>query len=165
MSLLEGLRSAIWFPFFVLSLLANIAQLWGFWPSGPQTSPAPPTTGGDELQVPFLIRNDSAAFPINNLSVTCAIDQATSENRMYFTNVAVGSNAPNKLEPLAFGWYICPLRQALPSVGKLNSAVIHFNYEYDSPIPFLGRVTSMSPHFVLSNESVPVQWIPGDQLR
>jgi hypothetical protein len=157
------IRSGIWFPFFVLSVVANVAQLWDFSPSAPEISPAPPTLGY-QFQVPFFMDNTSVAFDIKNLVVTCALDRVIGNNGTFISNSAATSNAPNLLGAKHHGFYTCPFNVFLKPGEPIAEARIHFRLDYDRPWPLLGRVESHSEYYNWDPSAVPPQWIQGERI-
>ena len=157
------IRSGIWFPFFVLSVAANVAQLWDFFPSAPEISPAPPTVGY-QFQVPFFMESTNVAFDINHLVVTCVLDQLVGNSSDFATDSRVTSNVPNMLRAKHHGFYTCPFNVFLKPGESIERARIHFRFDYDQPWPLPGKTWSDSEHFEWDPYAVPPQWIQGERI-
>jgi hypothetical protein len=69
---LSSLRHAVVFPAFLLSLAANIVQIWGpFWPTRPDIA-FHDTIDASSTLLPFKVTNRSITFPMN-LDIKCGI--------------------------------------------------------------------------------------------
>jgi hypothetical protein len=157
----------------VLGLVASIAGLWGpFWPTEPIFSPGCPSNSSP-FDVPFTVSNKSIIFPINDMTITCIIDNvkftvfskngSISEYNNINTEVLIG----NYIKANDFSSYTCPLFKIITIKPDpiLKYAQIDFLSEYDSPWPWRKRTQSKSGPWTLDTSTSPPQWTHGTPLQ
>jgi hypothetical protein len=157
----------------VLGLAASIAGLWGpFWPTEPNFSPGYPSNSSP-FDIPFTVSNKSNTFSINNMTVTCIVDDvqftvfskegAISE----FKDIQIKVLGNNYVEENDWSSYTCRLFHVLDIKPDpiLKYAKIEFLSEYDSPWPWRKRTQSRSGPWSLNTSTSPPQWTHGTPLQ
>lgn len=169
--LCTSLWKRIEIPLLILSLLANVIQILGgpFWPTAPEFLVGPYSFGAP-LDASFVVQNRSILFPVRHPKFFCnPISLHTEDNRVNINNgynVLVGTTAANDdISPNDTAPVRCALSQIHFPGTQLRDAQIRLIIEYDSWIPFRGRVSAVSDVFTLDTKLVPPQWVKGKILR
>lgn len=150
----------------VVGQTANVLGIWGPpWPTEPVFSPGAPSAGSP-FDVPFLVTNKSAFFPIKELSINCRlIFVETAHNNRIF-NSAVAVHAANLIEPMQMRPYTCPFNRMINFENdQITAAQIEFRSEYKSPWPFLSKATATSEVFTWNPRTVPPHWAIGIPMQ
>ncbi len=160
-------RRVVLFPAFVLSIAANVVEIWGPpWPTKPTFSPGFPSSGFP-LDVPFIVTNKSGFFPIKNLRLECHVLKLITERNILFEHISFGDfGGRGRLEPTEPRPYVCRFSQfiRIGSNDHITAATIGFVSEYDTPWPWGSRVLTASNVFTLNTKTNPPQWMPGVPL-
>jgi len=154
---------------FLLSLAANIVQIWGPpWPTDPMFF-AGPYSFDAPFDALFIVQNRSVFFSIRRPQFFCIpLSVHTEDGRLNLSgeNALMGTGAQNgdiaadSTAPFRF-----VLSQFHFPGTRLKDAQIRLVIEYDSTIPFRGRVRVVSDPFTLDMKLVPPQWVKGKILR
>jgi hypothetical protein len=155
-----------------IGLVASVYQLFGGppWPTEP-TFVARASSFGSPLDIPFIVENHSVIFWIRHPQLKCrVISLHTLDNRL---NVEGGpgvlmtvSDAPNAdIKPSGTAAAVCAANHFKFPGTALRDGKIKFIVEYDSLLPWRGRIETESEVFTLNTALVPPQWIEGESMR
>jgi hypothetical protein len=145
------------------------------WPVPPSFSPGPPSSGS-AFDIPFQVENKSALFGLNNLKITCIVDDALAKSHegpgsiTFGPNVGFAVQGSNQLGRLLSGPYICPVRRMIRMGTEdaadmaLQRAQIKFVSEYNSRLLW-GRSRAEDGPFTLITATVPPHWERGVPLK
>lgn len=149
------------FSAFLLSLAANIVQLWGpFWPTAPVFQPTAPAYG-QPTNIAFSVENKSAVFDIKNMHIGCLIINSLTKNKNGVVQLNLEVEGKSIIEAGAIGFYKCPFNKIFNMDGDaLLEATISFNYEYDS-IFGGGTKKGTTGVFTLDTSVDPPRWLVG----
>ena len=147
----------------LLSLAANIAQIWGpFWPAPPVFLPTAPGAGSP-MSIPFQVENKSTIFSINNIKFECHIRNFVTKNNIKVDAITAQAGNSSSISAADSGFYVCPFDSIFrfPTGDEFVSAEISFAFEYDG---ILGRHTGESGVFTLDMKHAPPRWLAGKSL-
>jgi hypothetical protein len=158
-------RDRIEGPLLLLSIAANVVQIWGpFWPTSPDFSPVS-LSFGSSFDVPFVVTNRSVIYGLNNLKLACDLISVRTDRNINITNINVAiAESSNYLPPQGTSSYTCPFNKTITVIGNLTEAAIKFTSEYDSRL-WWGKTKTSSEVFTLNTHTVPAQWMRGVPLR
>ena len=156
----------------LLGLGATVVALWGpFWPTAPIFSPGYPSNSSP-FDVPFTVYNKSIIFPINDVTITCSVENVkftvfSKEGSISeFNDITTKVLERNYIKANDSSSYTCPLFKIIIIKPDpiLKYAKIEFLSEYDSPWPWRKRTQSKSGPWTLDTSTAPPQWIHGTPL-
>src|ERR1043165_5852226 len=94
----------------ILGLLATFVTLVGpVWPTGPDFSPGVPSSSSP-WDIPFVVANKSALFPIRKLTITCYVISALTDTGIEFDEDKTMNSTEEiqTIAPLTQRPYECP---------------------------------------------------------
>lgn len=155
----------------VLSVAANIVQIFGEpWPTEPIFVPGPYSADAP-FDIPFIVSNRSSVWPMKNPSFACrAIKLRLTEGQPPLPDGVILAgpkpNPPNAdIQPGRSAPALCAARHIRFIGVKVKAAKISLLVEYDSVLPWRTRITAESPVFVLNTSLAPPQWMEGDLME
>lgn len=158
---------ALWTaPVAVLAIASGFASLWGPpWPTAPEFSPGPPSRG-QPFDVPFVVKNRSALFPIRGLSLDCHLIRASTASGTEFVEDLVSTGFDALLAPGQQRPYTCPFGLIGDGTSRITRAQMEFVAQYRSWRPLQKRLAVFkSDVFTLDTRTIPPQWERGIPLR
>jgi hypothetical protein len=127
------LRIIKWICASSLSVFFVVMSIYGLlgppWPTAPSFSPGIPSIGSP-FDIPFTVTNKSVTFPINELVITCNLNDVKT-NASTISNISVRVTAKNVLEAGLSAPYTCPFGSFFVGYpfGKIIYAQITFSSE------------------------------------
>lgn len=163
------LKMAEWIlgpPAALFGVIAGIYSVWGpIWPTEPAFA-VTRASSASAWDVPFLVTNSSALFPIKDLEIECVLVSAVTKNQNTFEDAGFGILARSVLAPGETRPYTCPLNR-LFRLGPDDppvAAKIKFVTEYASRLPWKTHTQATSGIFTLNAKTSSPQWMQGEPL-